>query len=169
MRNEIISSLALKRMCYILLKTWTEWWLNIRRHIKLAPSPQHLKQEKGKSREGEKGKRGSSQLVKTEEKERALFSIPWEESPLQRTLSRTYLVFSNWKQLIVKLYICATSAGQTVSPGKPRRLSGTSAPEGEWTYNCLIGQYLRTNGLFGTIIDVAASYVFSWIWPCNGY
>ena len=24
-----------------------------------------------------------------------------------------------------------------------------------------IGQYLRTNGLFGTIIDVAASYVFS--------
>ena len=58
--------------------------INIRRHIKLAPSPQHLKQEKGKSREGEKGKRGSSQLVKTEEKERALFSIPWEESPLQR-------------------------------------------------------------------------------------
>ena len=105
--------------------------INIRRHIKLAPSPQHLKQEKGKSREGEKGKRGSSQVVKTEEKERALFSIPWEESPLQRTLSRTYLVFSNWKQLIVKLYICATSAEQTVSPGKPRRLFGTSAPEGE--------------------------------------
>ena len=102
-----------------------------------------------------KGKRGSSQLVKTEEKERALFSIPWEESPLQRTLSRTYLVFSNWKQLIVKLYICATSAGQTVSPGKPRRLFGTSAPEGEWAYNCLKGQYLSTNGLFGT------SYVFS--------
>ena len=131
-------------------RTWTEWWLNIRRHTNLAPSPQHLKQEKGKSREGEKGKRGSSQLVKTEEKERALFSIPWEESPLQRTLSRTYLVFSNWKQLIVKLYICATSAEQTVSPGKPRRLFGTSAPEGEWTYNCLKRQYLSTNGLFGT-------------------
>ena len=58
--------------------------INIRRHIKLAPSPQHLKQEKGKSREGEKGKRGSSQLVKTEEKERALFSIPWEESPFAK-------------------------------------------------------------------------------------
>ena len=141
-------------------RTWTEWWLNIRRHIKLAPSPQHLKQEKGKSREGEKGKRGSSQLVKTEEKEHALFSIPWEEFPLQRTLSRTYLVFSNWKQLIVKLHIClpqrqtrqacATFAGQTVSPGKPRRLFGTSAPEGEWTYNCLKGPFLSINGLFGT-------------------
>ena len=54
--------------------------------MKLAPGPQHLKQEKGKSRE-KKGKRGSSQLVKTDEKEHALFSVPWEE----RTLSRTYL------------------------------------------------------------------------------
>ena len=50
-RNDITSSLALTRLCYMLLRTWTEWWLNIRRHIKLAPSPQHLKQEKGKSRE----------------------------------------------------------------------------------------------------------------------
>ena len=91
MRKDTISRLALKRMCYILLRTWTEWLLNIRRHIKLAPSPQRLKQEKGKSREGEKGKTEVSQLVKTEEKECALFSIPWEESPLQRTLSRTYL------------------------------------------------------------------------------
>ena len=44
--------------------------------------------------------------------------------------------------------------------GKPRRLSGTSVREGERTYNGLIGQYLGTNGLFGTFIDVAASYVF---------
>ena len=87
-----------------------------------------------------------------------------------RTLSRTYLVFTNWKQLIMKPYIClpqiqtrhscATFAGQTVSPGKPRRSSGTSAPEGEGTYNCIIGLYLSTNGLFGTVIDVAVSYVF---------
>jgi len=104
--NDIISNLALRRMCYILLRTWTEWWLNIRRHIKLAPSPQHLKQGKGKSRKGEKRKRGSLQLLKTEEKEDALFSVSWEESPLQRTLSRTYLAFPNWKQLIVKPYIC---------------------------------------------------------------
>ena len=56
---------------------------------------------------------------------------------------------------------CTTFAGQTVSPGKPRRSSGTSAPEGKGTYNCLIGLYLSTNGLFGTVIDVAVSYVFS--------
>ena len=154
-------------------RTWTEWSLNIRRHIKLAPSPQHLKQEKRKSRE-KRGKGWSSQLVKTEEKEHALFSVPWEEYPLQRTLSRTYLVFPNWKQLIVKSYIClpqrqtrrhacAIFAGQTASAGKPSWLSATSSLEGEWTYNCLIGQYISTNGLFGT------SYVFSWIWPCNGY
>ena len=37
-------------------------------NMKLAPGPQHLKQEKGKSKE-KKGKRGSSQLVKIKEKE----------------------------------------------------------------------------------------------------
>ena len=73
--------------------------------------------------------------MKADEKEHALFSVPWEE----RTLRRTYLVFPNWKKLIVKPYIClpirqtrhacATFAGQTVLPGKPRRLSGTSVPE----------------------------------------
>ena len=57
MRNGIASILALTRLCYMLLRTWTEWWLNIRRHIKLAPSPQHLKQEKGKTREKKGGKR----------------------------------------------------------------------------------------------------------------
>ena len=77
-----------------------------------------------------------------------------------RTLNRTYLVFPNWKHL-VKRYIClpqrqtrharATFAGQTLSPGKPRRSSGTSAPEGEGTSNCLIGLYLSTNCLFGTV------------------
>ena len=102
----------------------------------------HLKQEKGKSREGEKKKREISQLVKTEEKEHALFSIPLGGVPLAKDFEPDrYLVFSNRKQLIVKLYIClpqrqtrhayATSAGQTVSSGKPRRLFGTSAPEGE--------------------------------------
>ena len=61
-----------------------------------APSPQHLKQEKGKSTD-KKGKRGSSQLVKTEEKKHALFFVTWEEPPLLRTLSRTYLVFPTGK------------------------------------------------------------------------
>ena len=54
-----------------------------------------------------------------------------EESPLKRTLSPTYLVFPNWKQLIVKPCLRATFAEQTASLREVRRLSGTSAPEGE--------------------------------------
>ena len=30
----------------MLLRTWTESWRNVRRHIKQAPTPQHVKQEK---------------------------------------------------------------------------------------------------------------------------
>ena len=48
MRKDTISRLALKRVCYILFSTWTEWWLNIRRHIKLAPSPQTSEARKRK-------------------------------------------------------------------------------------------------------------------------
>ena len=51
---------------------------------------------KGKCTE-KRGKRRSSQLVKTEEKKHALFFVSWEEPPLLRTLTRTYLVFPNWK------------------------------------------------------------------------
>ena len=79
-------------------------------------------------------------------------------------------VLPNWKQWIVKnsfVYLqtdkpCLRDLYRAnyFASGKPRRLSGTSAREGERTYNCLIGQYLGTNGLFGTFIDVAASYVF---------
>ena len=72
-----------------------------------------------------------------------VFELP-TSLPLQRTLSRTYLVFSAG-QLIVKpnIYLftskthkaClrATFAGETASPREARRLSGTSAPEGELT------------------------------------
>ena len=66
---------------------------------RLAPGPQHLKQEKGKSRK-KKGESGSSQLVKTEEKENALlliFIIHFEPD---------IFGIPNWKQLIVKPYIC---------------------------------------------------------------
>ena len=106
--NDIISSLALKRMCYILLRTWTEWWLNIGRHIKLTSSPQHLKQEKGKSRESEKRKRGKEEahsFRKQKKKRMPYFPFPGRSPPCRRTLS-IYLAFPNWKQLIVKPYIC---------------------------------------------------------------
>ena len=133
-------------------------------HIHLALSPQHLKQRKGKNRD-KKRRRGSSQLVKTGEKEHALFSVLWEEPPTPTPwwgLWAAHIWYSptgNIRRNATKRqtrHVRATFAGQTVSPGKPRRLSGTSAPEGEWTYNCLIGQSLSTNGLFGTVIDVDA-------------
>ena len=72
------------------------------------------------------------------------FPFAGRSLPLQRTLSRTYLVFSAG-QLIVKpnIYLftskthkaClrATFVGETASPREARRLSGTSAPEGELT------------------------------------
>ena len=149
--NDIISSLALKRMCYILLRTWTEWWLNIGRHIKLTPSPQHLKQEKGKSRESDKRKRGSSQLSKTEEKrgclifrslgevllaedfELDIFGIPQLETVDCETL---HLFTSKTDKACFR----TTFALQIASPREATRLSGTSAPVGEWAYNCLIEQ-----------------------------
>ena len=57
---------------------------------------------KRKDQRKKKGERGTSQIVKTLEKEHALFSVPSEETPLLRTLSRTYLVFYDRKQLIMK-------------------------------------------------------------------
>ena len=138
----------------------------------------------GKEKESAEKKRGRKRKLAALENRRKRACLIFGSlggALVVRTLNRTYLVFPNWKHL-VKRYIClpqrqtrharATFAGQTLSPGKPRRSSGTSAPEGEGIYNCLIGLYLSTNGLFGTVIDVAVSYVFSWIWPhplaCNG-
>ena len=68
--------------------------------------------------------------MKTEEKENALFPFAGRSLPLQRTLSRTYLVFSAG-QLIVKPYIylftskthndaCARPLqGKLLRPGRP--------------------------------------------------
>ena len=53
----------------------------------------------------------------------------------------------DWKQLIVKPYICL-----------PQRLT---RHVNELTTVLYDTEYLSTNGLFGTIIGVAASYVFS--------
>ena len=92
-----------------------------------APSPQHLKQEKGKGRK-EKGKSGSSQLVKTGEKEHALFSL-WAE------------------------HIWYSQLG-TVDCETLHLFTSKIDKAWEWTYNCLTGQYLSTNGLFGTIIGL---------------
>ena len=110
-------------MCYILLRNCTDWWLNIRRQIKLAPSPQQLKQEKGKGTE----KKGEKRKLATCEN--------WREKGclIFRFLGGAALCWGLWaghiwysptgKQLIVKPYTClpqrqtghayATFAGQT--------------------------------------------------------
>jgi len=50
MRNDIISSLALRRMCYILLSDLDRVMAKYKANLKLAPGPQHLKQEKEKAK-----------------------------------------------------------------------------------------------------------------------
>ena len=55
-------------------------------------------------------------------------------APLAEDLRRTYLVFPNWKLVYLKDrqgMLAKPLQGQTVLPGKPRRLSCASAPEGE--------------------------------------
>ena len=154
--------------------------LNRRRHIILPPSPQRLKQRKGKSRE-KRGKEEARSFWKQKKKSMPYFPFS-ERSPPWWGLWAGHMWYSPtgnipWNATSVYLkdrqgMLAQPLQGETVSPGKPRRSSGTSAPEGEGTYNCLIGQYLITNGLFGTVIDVAVSNVFGWIWPhplaCNG-
>ena len=115
-------------------------------------------------------------LWKQKKKSTPLFSVPWEEPFLPKALSWTYmyLLFANWNQPYVSLpqrqtrHACMTFAGQTFLPGKPRELTGTSAPEGEWTYNCLIGQYLYKWFVWDSHRCCCKS-CFSWIWPCSGY
>ena len=108
-------------------------------HIHLASSPQHLKQRKGKNREKKREKRKLAACENRKKRACLIFRSLGGTShphPLVRTLSRTYLVFptGNIRRNATKRqtrHVRANFAGQTVSPEKPRRLSGTSAPGGE--------------------------------------
>ena len=151
--------------------------LNRRRHIILPPSPQRLKQRKGKSRE-KRGKEEARSFWKQKKKSMPYFPFS-ERSPPWWGLWAGHMWYSPtgnipWNALFTSKTDKACSRNlcrANCFARKPKRSSGTSAPEGEGTYNCLIGRYLSTNGLFGTVIDVAV-YVFGWIWPhplaCNG-
>ena len=87
----------------------------------------------------EKRKRRSSQLSKTEEKEDALFSVPWEKSDifesdifgfpqLETVDCETLHLFTSKTD---KACFRTTFALQIASPREATRLSGTSAPVGE--------------------------------------
>ena len=179
MRNEIISSLVLKRMCYILLKTWKGWWLNIRRHIKLAPSPQHVKQEKGKRGEKKKGKEEARNLWKQKKKRMPYFPFsgrsPLAEdfapdifgiSQLETVDCETLHLFISKTDKACLRNLCSCKLFCQGSPGDCLVLLHLRVNE---LKTVLWGRCLSTNGLFGTLTDVAASYVLSWIWPCNRY
>ena len=129
--------------------------------------------KKERAKKVKRGKEESHSLWKQKKKSMPCFPFPERSTPC-KGLWTGHIWYSPtgnswlWNSTFVypqrqTRHAYATSAGQTVSPGKPRRLFGTSAPEGEWTCNCLKGQYLSKNGLFGT------SYGFSWVWPCNEY
>ena len=90
---------------------------------------------KGKSREKKREKRKLATGERNRRKRGCLISVLWEEpAPPLRTLRRTYLVFPNWKLVFLKDrqgMLAKPLQGQTVLPGRPRRLSCASAPEGE--------------------------------------
>ena len=96
-----MSSLALKRIFYILLRTWAEWWLNIRRHIIFTWHQVHNIWSKEKERTEKKREKRKLAACENRRKRACLIfrslggtSHP---HPFLRTLSRTYLLFPNWK------------------------------------------------------------------------
>ena len=113
-------------------KAWRLWLLDWHQcHINIWSKKIKERAEK------KKGKRGSSQLVETKENKScdALFSL-WAGHIWYSPTGNSWL----WNATLI-LFTSKTDKAC------------------EWTYNCLIGQYLHisTNGLFGTIIRVAAS------------
>ena len=83
--------------------TLTECWLNIRRHhdqIGTKSTTSEARKRKEPRRwKGEKRKVRKFTACENGRKRAYLIFPSLEESPLQRTLSRAYLVFRDWKQL----------------------------------------------------------------------
>ena len=84
-----------------LVETWAEWWLNIRRHIIFTRHQVHNIWSKEKVRTEKKREKRKLAACENRKKRACLIfrslggtSHP---HPLVRTLSRTYLVFPNWK------------------------------------------------------------------------
>ena len=87
-----------------LVETWAEWWLNIRRHIIFTRHQVHNIWSKEKVRTEKKREKRKLAACENRKKRACLIfrslggtSHP---QPLVRTLSRTYLVFPNWKHSV---------------------------------------------------------------------
>ena len=99
MRKDTRSRLALKRVCHFLFRTWTEWWLNIRPSCKASyqigtKSTNIWSKKKERTEKVNRGKEKFHSLWKQKKKSMPCFPFPWEEYPLQTTLSRTDIWYS---------------------------------------------------------------------------
>ena len=156
-------------------RTWTEWSLNIRRHFKLAPSPQHLKQGKRKSRE-KKGKRLKLATCKNRRKRACLIFRSLGGVPLAEDFEPDIFGFPQLETVdceILHLFTAKTDKAACLRDLCRANCFGREAQVIVWDFFTLgrmnlqlsyrtVSKY-KWNGWFGT------SYVFSWIWPCNGY
>ena len=89
--------------------------------------------------------------METEEKEHALFSVPWEESSLAaEDFEPDIFGLPNWKQLIVKPYICLPQRQTRYACARPSQgkllRSGRSG-------DCLGLLHLRVNELTTVLKD----------------
>ena len=139
MRNDIVSSLALKRMCCILLRTWTEQWLNIRRHI----GTKSTTSEASKMKEQTRWKEEKRKLTACENRKKNMPYFPFPgRSPPCRGLWAGHIWYSKtrnswlWNPTHVYLkdrqgMLARPLQGKLFRQGSPlRRLSGNSAHEG---------------------------------------
>ena len=97
MRNDIISRLADWKGCV------TSCWGLGQSDTKFTTSEARKRKEQKKEKWGKEEARS---LRKQKKKSVPYFPSPGRAPPFLGTLSRTYLVFPNWKQLIGKPYIC---------------------------------------------------------------
>ena len=86
MRKDTIPRLALKRVCYILFRTWTEWWLNIRPSYKASyqigtKSTNIWSKKKERAEKVKKGKEKFHSLWKQKKKSMPCFPFPGRSTP----------------------------------------------------------------------------------------
>ena len=86
MRKDAISRLALKRVCYILFRSWTEWWLNIRPSCKASyqigtKSTDIWSKKKERAEKVKRGKEKFHSLWKQKEKNMPCYPFPGRSAP----------------------------------------------------------------------------------------
>ena len=146
-------------------------------HIHLALSPQHLKQRKGKNRDKKREKRKLSACENRRKRACLIFRSLGGTShphPLVRTLSRTYLVFPNWKHSEKRYQKTDKACSRDLCRAN---CFAREAQEIVWDF-CTWG-WMNLQLSYRTVSKYKwfvwdsdrcwCNNVFSSIWPCNGY